>query len=236
MAKRMNTPACELLNEFLNDQLDADGSQHFEAHLASCAACQAAVQQQQWIEDLLRSVGTAALEPVPVEGRRLLSQDLATARRRERVRQAMLGVATAAAALWLSAFLWSRSHDGGKSPPGQATPLAHRAAANDDQRTRPSMPSESVRSDSTATTLVIADAPSVTSDGGRVDSDAAIAQLSSTQPAADFHGNGDVIALEVESPSPDVTVYQVYTTTDAQRRGQIATMLSSASTPSSGDF
>ena len=97
----MNHDECEMLDSYLADDVPAEAAARFEAHLAECAACRDAADQQRWIDDLLRSPSRQELEAAPAD----LAESVrrAMGRRRRRVRLMAGGLAAAAAALLVAA-------------------------------------------------------------------------------------------------------------------------------------
>jgi hypothetical protein len=58
----MNSVDCDNLDAFLADDLAAAEASHFTAHLTVCACCREALDQQRWIDGLLRSPLAAEIE------------------------------------------------------------------------------------------------------------------------------------------------------------------------------
>jgi anti-sigma factor RsiW len=85
---------CDNLDAFLSDELGAGAAARFEAHLTACDACREAIDEQRWIDALLRSSATLQDERVP--NTVLESFRTRVARRRRRVTLAAFGVAAAA--------------------------------------------------------------------------------------------------------------------------------------------
>jgi anti-sigma factor RsiW len=87
--------ACENLDAFLGGELLPAGDERFKAHLDECDACRDAVDQQRWIDELLRSPLAAQFESP--------SQDLTVSlrapggRRARYARAVACGLAAAAA-------------------------------------------------------------------------------------------------------------------------------------------
>jgi anti-sigma factor RsiW len=61
----MDDDACRQLDAYLDMELPSDATRAFVAHLAMCAACRDAVDEQRWIDELLRSDEAAAIETAP---------------------------------------------------------------------------------------------------------------------------------------------------------------------------
>ncbi len=60
--KRQSDEVCVLLDNYLDGALPAEEAAAFVAHLCECAACRDAVDEQQWINGLLRSPAAVELE------------------------------------------------------------------------------------------------------------------------------------------------------------------------------
>jgi anti-sigma factor RsiW len=113
----MNTASnnsCERLDDFLDGALAPPETAAFHAHLETCAACRDAVDQQRWIDGLLKSDAAAAIEALPAPR--------TIARPRRGRRRAVVAVAAAAAVVALTArLLFSHS---AKQGPGEGRPTA----------------------------------------------------------------------------------------------------------------
>jgi hypothetical protein len=57
---------CGSLDAFLNGDLPPTQAAEFESHVAACMQCRDAVDQQRWIDGLLRSTEAAEIESAPV--------------------------------------------------------------------------------------------------------------------------------------------------------------------------
>jgi hypothetical protein len=86
---------CGSLDAFLNGDLPPTQVAEFESHVAACMQCRDAVDQQRWIDGLLRSTEAAEIESAPVA---ILS------RRPARLRRVVV-VAAASVAI-LAAWSW----------------------------------------------------------------------------------------------------------------------------------
>lgn len=84
---------CDHLDNYLADDLPADAATRFSQHLDHCEACREAVDEQRWINGLLRSDLRASLEPTPTALRETLYTTIA--RRRQNARLIACGLATA---------------------------------------------------------------------------------------------------------------------------------------------
>lgn len=96
------TPECEHLDAFLLSDLPPAAVVRFEAHLATCADCHEAVEEQRWIDGLLQSDATATLEPAPPS---LTTLPTLNTRRRQ-VTRYVGPLITVAAALLIAVFGW----------------------------------------------------------------------------------------------------------------------------------
>jgi hypothetical protein len=65
-AKDESFDDCECLEAFLNGELSPRQAVEFESHVAACIHCCDAVDQQRWIDGLLRSTEAAEIERAPV--------------------------------------------------------------------------------------------------------------------------------------------------------------------------
>ena len=102
------THECEDLDAFLADDLPPNAAKRFAAHLAQCAACREATEQQRWIDGLLKSPLREELESPPAAVASAVRASIV--RRHRRVRVIAGGVAAAAAILlaagWIA--LWKQ--------------------------------------------------------------------------------------------------------------------------------
>lgn len=176
---------CAWLDDYLDSELGEDEVVLFEGHLVGCDQCAEAVEQQRWLDGVLRSPRAAELESAP---RSALAKVAAAADRRRRVAVAVaLAAALAAIAAW---------------PASRVAP--------------PETPEEGLLSVAAAPGHHPAETTEHPSSGP---SDGASAP-------ARFVSTGDAIVVPVAVESPDVTVVQVYSTVDAQRRTHLAAELS----------
>jgi anti-sigma factor RsiW len=87
------TRECDMLDAYLADDLPADAARQFSQHLEQCDSCREVVEQQRWIDGLLRVSGTAALErPSPALVESFRTQ---LVRRRRQSRLIVCGLAAA---------------------------------------------------------------------------------------------------------------------------------------------
>jgi anti-sigma factor RsiW len=97
------TEDCHQLDAYLGGELLPTDQARFEAHLRSCDLCREAVDEQIWIDDLLRSPQRAAIEPAPA---RLAPAVAAVVRRKRRRRL----IGAAAAAVMAAVAAWGAVH------------------------------------------------------------------------------------------------------------------------------
>jgi hypothetical protein len=171
---------CKNLDAFLVGDLSGDATARFAEHLKSCTECREAVDEQQWIDSLLRSDESAALEPAPTSLRETLRTSVV--QRRRSARFVAAGFAAVAAAIVL-AVGWTvttvrQENDSAAQNGG--------IVANQDPAGQPPV------------------------------------QLSDTteaqRPQATFVSSGDAIAVPVASVDDNVTVVNLYPTTQTERR------------------
>jgi hypothetical protein len=62
----MDDNDCRQLDAYLDMQLSGDERCAFVEHMSTCAACREAVDEQRWIDELLRSDEATAIEAAPV--------------------------------------------------------------------------------------------------------------------------------------------------------------------------
>jgi hypothetical protein len=88
---------CEKLDLFLSGQLLDEHALRFESHIVECEACRDAIDQQGWIDGLLRSPTRLEIEPSPSGITKTVRHSILSHRRN--VRLAACGLAAAAAFL-----------------------------------------------------------------------------------------------------------------------------------------
>lgn len=93
---------CEQLDDFLAGALPADVVTRFAGHMQSCTDCRAAIDEQRWIDGLLRSPVHAEIEPPPAE----LVTAIQTTLTKSRQRAGVFAVGFAAAAVLFVAVGW----------------------------------------------------------------------------------------------------------------------------------
>jgi hypothetical protein len=94
---------CDNLDAYLAEDLPPDAATQFSLHLTQCEVCQEAVEEQQWIDGLLRSKLGTDLEIAPAK----LLYPLRTAISRRRVRLKVAACGLAAATLCIVAIGWT---------------------------------------------------------------------------------------------------------------------------------
>jgi hypothetical protein len=174
---------CNKLDAYLADDLSGDDSVRFERHLSSCEVCREAIDQQNWIDSMLRSSHRSQLEPIPSH----LAKPSRTARTHSR-RNALVAACglASAAALLVAISHWQ---------------LNRQAMTDSNQTTSINRTAQTTRADE------------------------------KKPPTATFIGGPDVIAVPVESHSPNVTVVRIYPTyRPPQDRETVAVHSNSATT------
>lgn len=174
------TPDCDQLDAFLLGELSPRDAERFELHVRTCEECREAVEQQHWIDGLLRSDVAAELDSAPFA----LHESLRAipARRPRNIRVVAFAVATAASLLIAVGWIAIRS---------QPVDIAHDPVA----------------------------VPAITQPVSPTDATPALAN-GGTRPRATFVSSGDSIAVPVESTDDNVTIVQLYPTTETERRLQ----------------
>lgn len=93
---------CEKLDTYLSGELAPDDNASFERHLAACSVCREAIDEQRWIDGLLRSPVLRETEsPEPT-----LALSICEAVARQRRRRLVLSGAAAAAAVVFMVVGW----------------------------------------------------------------------------------------------------------------------------------
>jgi anti-sigma factor RsiW len=192
----MNEPfhnECASLDDYLDRELAGEAGLRFETHLASCAACRDAIAQQRWIDAALRS--SVATNPVALTTlRTAMSGSIASARRKQRQRRLLTASFAIAASVAIAATVaW------------HTLPLAPGSA-------RGSLP--------TPHHVAQRDATPGRSAGLEEASPQPAEKIAAATPVATFTAGGNGIAISIASESPEVTIVQFYSTTDADRRMQ----------------
>jgi hypothetical protein len=171
---------CDNLDGYLADELSAEGKFQFAQHVDECDECRQAIEEQRWIDGLLRASASESRELTPAS----LFESLRTmpARRRPTVRLIACGLAAIAAAIAIAAgwnITWSPNGD-------------EIAVVNDDA----------------ALERKVQDKPDIQS---------AIA-VDPHRPQATFVSSEDLIVVPLESGDEEVSVVQLYPTTQTERR------------------
>jgi anti-sigma factor RsiW len=179
---------CNNLDAYLADDLPGSERAAFESHLDVCPACHDAVDEQQWIEDLLQSPARLQFEWPPALV--LDSLRASVTRRRRRVVQAACGLAAAAVLLIAVGLSLNGNHE-------TAQPV-----------------------DRVTNTIASVEPTQVPT---------AQESATTTRQPATFVSTSEAIAVPVESSSSDVTIVQVYPTTDTERRWRLKLALSTNS-------
>jgi anti-sigma factor RsiW len=168
---------CRELEAYLSGDLPADNRAVFELHIEECPTCREAIDQQQWIDELLHSQARIQLETPSAAV--FESFRHALSRRRRRVLQAACSLVAAATLLI-----------------GVGLKLNRQAVTN----------LNPVESSVAHFEAVHAPTP--------------------VQPTASFVSTADAIVVPLESTSDEVTIVQVYPTTDTERRWRLEAVLS----------
>jgi anti-sigma factor RsiW len=104
---------CSSLDDYLLGDLSPADEATFAEHLHSCSECQEAIDQQQWINDLVHASSQIATEVPPSH----IADDLrAVVARRESFRKRAVRIALATAATLLVAITSLLNHPTGTSP------------------------------------------------------------------------------------------------------------------------
>jgi hypothetical protein len=182
------TLECENLEAYIAGELPSRAATSFKQHVEECDACREVVEQQAWIDSLLRSSHSASLERAPVAIRQHLFASIAHHRPTTRnnawsVLSLSKVVLATAATVAIVALGWTIARN---------RPAANARVPN-------------------VANVAIQNAPEP------IDTSPAIADVS-RRPPATFVSNGDTIAVPLDTPDDDVTVVQLYPTTEAERR------------------
>jgi anti-sigma factor RsiW len=100
----LNQNMCELLDAFLDEELNAVEMASFEAHLLQCTDCRESVRQQQWIDGALRADEVAA-QTAPLSLLAATAEAITDVRRKQR--RGMLAGSLVAAASVALLVSWS---------------------------------------------------------------------------------------------------------------------------------
>ncbi|WP_172992243.1 anti-sigma factor family protein [Lacipirellula parvula] len=182
---------CTSLDDYLDRELAGEAALRFETHLANCAACRDAVAQQQWIDATLRS-SVAASPIAPATLLTAMGDPIAAATQRQRQRRLLTAsFAVAASVAVIATVAWRML----ALAPGSARgslPTPHNVAQREVAPGR--------------------------SPG--LEQPAQPREQLKIQTVARFTAGADGIAIPIASESPEVTIVQFYSTTDADRRMQ----------------
>jgi hypothetical protein len=214
----MTTPddtLCEALDDYLDGALAPREAARFESHIASCIACREAVDEQRWIDGLLRSDEAAELEAAPAPA----TIPIAKLRRR---RVFALAAAAAAIAATAAIFFPLPRRDG----LGEGRPTVAQAPTPE-----ASLSSGQVAPDRAPSTDRLASDGNPSQDKDRTTALRSVAtgdraRLLPSLPGrgmsepATFVSAGSSIAITVASEDPQVTIIQLYPTVTASRRWQ----------------
>jgi hypothetical protein len=184
---------CELLDAFLNGELSDPDAARFEAHASQCDECRDAAAQQRWLDAALRS-DEATRHAAPTMLLAATGDAIRFARRKQRLRQMLAGGLAAAASIALLAAWQLREP---RAAPGSAGGSV-------------AMPVDVVQRDATPRRSRGLEEGSREREG----------RNDATKSVATFTAGGSGIAIPVASESPDVTIVQFYSTTEADRRLQ----------------
>ena len=183
---------CQRLDDYLNGDLAFSDRGRFQAHLAECDDCRDAVDQQQWLDGLLRSSEAAAIEAPPAPATIPLRRRVPS-RRRFLVAAAAAGIAVAAAAPWSSFLGWEGLGEGRQEVASLPSP-------------EPSEPAIDASPPPPATIADPSPSPSL------------LAREISDKPLATFASNGNAIAVPLANDDAEVTVVQLVPTVTSQVR------------------
>jgi anti-sigma factor RsiW len=200
----MDNDACRQLDAYLDGELSGVERLAFDAHLATCPACRESVDQQRWIDQLLRSDEAATIESTP------LSRSLPTVRVRRR-RLALVAAAAVIAAT--AAIMFPLPGREGRptiaqAPAPDASPDSNHVGTGQGSDSR-----------ILATDRNLSPGPVLPGRGISV---------------AAFVGDGSSIAIPVASDDPQVTIVQLYPTATALRRWQRESELRGHALPPNG--
>jgi predicted anti-sigma-YlaC factor YlaD len=98
---------CNQLDAYLTDDLSVDDARRFESHLKECSTCREAIDEQNWIDNLLRSPVRTQIERAPATIRDSFRSSLSG---RRRVLQVACGLAAAAVLVVAVGWLELNTH------------------------------------------------------------------------------------------------------------------------------
>lgn len=189
-SETMTPLPCGLIDDYLVGDLTEDTAASFERHLATCADCRETIDQQRWMDGLLRSTEAEALETAPTAVANELSGRVVRLRRRVVARRSL---AVAAAASLAAVALWRFVGVSQHEELVEAPDLARRS--NEQARVDHAAPPRQSRGLQSA---------------GKAPAE--------SQNAATFVSVGDAIVVPVASDDAQVSIVKVYPTTTAERR------------------
>ena len=105
---QLNPNTCELLDAFLDGELNALEMASFEAHMSQCTDCRESVRRQQWIDGALRANEVAA-HTAPLAVLAATAEAITDVRRKQRLRRVIAGSLAAAASVALLAIWQPRA-------------------------------------------------------------------------------------------------------------------------------
>jgi anti-sigma factor RsiW len=189
-----NQNLCERLDAFLDGELSDADAPRFEVHASQCDECRDAAAQQRWLDAALRSDEIAG-RTAPARMLAETANAIRFARRKQRLRRMLAGgLAAAASVALVAAWQLREPHAAPGSAGGSVT-----------------MPVDVVQRDATPWRSRRLEEASHAR-GEEI--------ATATKSVATFTAGGSGIAIPVASESPDVTIVQFYSTTEADRRLQ----------------
>jgi anti-sigma factor RsiW len=179
---------CTLIDAYLNGELSGEMATLFERHLTSCATCCETVEQQRWIDGLLRSPEAAVVEAASADMADRVEGKVFRLRRRRMVGRAMMAAAASITAIALWHFTNQRSGEQIIAAPDLSRGLNEQAGG---QRAATSPQTRGQQ---------------------------AVRMHPGIENAAKFVSTGDAIVVPVASDDAQVSIVKVYPTTTAERR------------------
>jgi hypothetical protein len=203
---------CEHLDNYLDGDLPPEASQQFAAHLNHCPTCREAIDEQRWIDALLRSDEAPALEAAPAlriwfRGKRM----------HRRVLVAAAAATIAAIAAWQAVDAPLPRREG----PGEG--LAEQVAQPPDTDTTVPERLAQVAPQSDMAAMDAGPSPSPSLQGRRI-----------PEPTATFVSTNSAIAVPIASDDPQVTIVKLYPTTAAARRMALEIAVHAVAAPRGG--
>jgi hypothetical protein len=183
------TAECAQLDAFLDGELGREDAVRFEAHLSQCATCRETIEQQRWIDGALRA-DEVTRYAVPATVLAATADAIRIARRKQLSRRMLAGSLAAASITLLAA--WQL-----REPPVAPGSAGGSVTMPVDVVQREAIPRRS---------------------RGLQEGSRGLEATTATKAIATFTAGGNGIAIPVASESPDVTIVQFYSTTEADRR------------------